>query len=115
MTPVPIECVARGYLAGSGWKEYRGPGAVCGIALPPGLREADRLPEPIFTPATKAQSGHDENISSATAASLIGLTPTFRDAHAGLYASPRARRGARHHPRRHQVRIRVDRPTATSA
>ncbi len=60
---VPIECVVRGYLAGSGWKEYRQHGKVCGIALPPGLREAQPLPEPIFTPATKAESGHDENIS----------------------------------------------------
>ena len=63
-TPVPIECVARGYLAGSAWKEYTRTGSVCGIALPPGLRESDRLPAPIFTPATKAESGHDENISS---------------------------------------------------
>ena len=60
---VEIECVARGYLAGSGWKEYRQNGTVCGIPLPAGLRESDRLPEPIFTPATKAQTGHDENIS----------------------------------------------------
>ena len=73
---MPIECVARGYLAGSGWKEYTRTGAVCGIALPPGLQESDRLPEPIFTPATKAESGHDENISAATR-SLAGrlLTP----------------------------------------
>ncbi|MBX9624583.1 MAG: phosphoribosylaminoimidazolesuccinocarboxamide synthase, partial [Gemmataceae bacterium] len=59
---VPVECVARGYLAGSGWKEYRASQTVCGVPLPPGLREADRLPEPIFTPATKAEEGHDENI-----------------------------------------------------
>lgn len=59
---IPIECVARGYLAGSGWKEYRQHGTVCGIPLPAGLKEADRLPEPIFTPATKAETGHDENI-----------------------------------------------------
>ena len=64
----PIECVARGYLSGSGWKEYRREGSVCGIRLPVGLRESDRLPEPIFTPATKAQSGHDENISLDAAA-----------------------------------------------
>jgi phosphoribosylaminoimidazole-succinocarboxamide synthase len=70
--PVPIECVARGYLAGSGWKEYTRTGSVCGIALPVGLREADRLPAPIFTPATKAESGHDENVSAAAAARLIG-------------------------------------------
>lgn len=60
---IPIECVARGYLAGSGWKEYKQHGTVCGLPLPAGLKEADRLPEPIFTPATKADEGHDENIS----------------------------------------------------
>jgi phosphoribosylaminoimidazole-succinocarboxamide synthase len=60
--PLPIECVARGYLSGSGWKEYRATGKVCGIALPGGLKESDKLPEPIFTPATKAATGHDENI-----------------------------------------------------
>ena len=70
--PVPVECVARGYLSGSGWKEYVATGAVCGIALPRGLRESDRLPEPIFTPATKAQSGHDINISEAEAARHVG-------------------------------------------
>jgi phosphoribosylaminoimidazole-succinocarboxamide synthase len=69
---LPIECVVRGYLAGSGWKDYRASGAVCGHALPPGLREADRLPAPIFTPATKAASGHDENITRAQAAELVG-------------------------------------------
>jgi phosphoribosylaminoimidazole-succinocarboxamide synthase len=71
-TVVPVECVARGYLAGSGWKEYCRSGTVCGILLPAGLREADRLPEPIFTPATKAESGHDENISFDTMASAVG-------------------------------------------
>ncbi|HEY1303075.1 MAG TPA: phosphoribosylaminoimidazolesuccinocarboxamide synthase [Vicinamibacterales bacterium] len=70
--PVPIECVARGYLSGSGWKEYTATGTVCGIALPPGLRESDRLPSPIFTPATKAESGHDINISEADAGRLVG-------------------------------------------
>jgi phosphoribosylaminoimidazole-succinocarboxamide synthase len=70
--PVPVECVARGYLSGSGWKEYQQTGSVCGIALPAGLRESDRLPEPIFTPATKAESGHDVNISEAEAARLVG-------------------------------------------
>jgi phosphoribosylaminoimidazole-succinocarboxamide synthase len=69
---VPIECVARGYLAGSGWNEYRADGTVCGIALPPGLRQCDRLPEPIFTPATKAEEGHDENISFERACELVG-------------------------------------------
>ncbi len=67
-----IECVARGYLAGSGWKEYSRQGTVCGIQLPAGLKESDRLPEPIFTPSTKAQSGHDENISFERVAGLIG-------------------------------------------
>ncbi|MCL5098448.1 MAG: phosphoribosylaminoimidazolesuccinocarboxamide synthase [Candidatus Omnitrophica bacterium] len=70
--PLPIECVVRGYLAGSGWKEYRERQSVCGVALPPGLRESSELPEPIFTPATKAESGHDENISMAMAAEIIG-------------------------------------------
>jgi phosphoribosylaminoimidazole-succinocarboxamide synthase len=70
--PVPIECVARGYLSGSGWKEYQASGAVCGIPLPAGLRESDRLPEPIFTPATKATTGHDVNVSEAEAAQLVG-------------------------------------------
>jgi phosphoribosylaminoimidazole-succinocarboxamide synthase len=70
--PLPIECVVRGYVSGSGWKDYRATGKICGIALPSGLRESDRLPAPIFTPATKAASGHDENISFEKAASLIG-------------------------------------------
>jgi len=69
---LPIECVVRGYLSGSGWKDYARTGLVCGHRLPPGLRESDRLPEPIFTPATKAQSGHDENITGAQAAALVG-------------------------------------------
>jgi phosphoribosylaminoimidazole-succinocarboxamide synthase len=68
----PIECVARGYLSGSGWKEYQETGAVCGIALPKGLRESDRLPAPIFTPATKSQTGHDINISFDEAAEIVG-------------------------------------------
>ena len=68
-TPFPIECVARGYLSGSGWKDYQQTGAVCGVRLPAGLRESDRLPEPIFTPATKAASGHDINITETEAAS----------------------------------------------
>ncbi len=68
----PIECVARGYLAGSGWKEYQESRSVCGIALPAGLKECDRLPEPIFTPSTKAEAGHDINISFEEAAKIIG-------------------------------------------
>ena len=70
--PFPIECVARGYLSGSGWKEYQQSGSVCGIRLPEGLRESDRLPEPIFTPATKAATGHDVNISEEEAGKLVG-------------------------------------------
>jgi phosphoribosylaminoimidazole-succinocarboxamide synthase len=69
---VPIECVVRGYLAGSGWNEYRKSGTVCGIALPTGLKESDRLPEPIFTPSTKAEEGHDENISFEKTVELVG-------------------------------------------
>jgi phosphoribosylaminoimidazole-succinocarboxamide synthase len=83
---VQVECVARGFLSGSGWKEYQATGAVCGIPLPPGLRESDRLPEPIFTPASKADTGHDENIpfervvrtvGAETAARLRDLTLTI--------------------------------------
>jgi len=70
--PLPIECVVRGYLVGSGWKDYRATGKVCGIALPAGLRESERLPEAIFTPSTKATAGHDENISFDDAAARIG-------------------------------------------
>ena len=70
--PVLIECVARGYLSGSGWKEYKTSGAVCGIELPKGLRESDKLPEPIFTPATKATTGHDLNITVNEAAEIVG-------------------------------------------
>ncbi len=70
--PFPIECVVRGYLAGSGWKEYRASGSVCGVKLPPGLTESARLEEPIFTPATKSSTGHDENISFEEMASRIG-------------------------------------------
>ncbi|HEY8549456.1 MAG TPA: phosphoribosylaminoimidazolesuccinocarboxamide synthase [Vicinamibacterales bacterium] len=76
--PFPVECVARGYLSGSGWKDYVATGAVCGITLPPGLRESDRLPAPIFTPATKADSGHDENISEERAAALVGAETLAR-------------------------------------
>ena len=69
---LPIECVVRGYITGSGWKDYHATGEVCGYLLPEGLQESDRLPEPIFTPATKAQTGHDENITADTAAELVG-------------------------------------------
>ena len=85
--PLPIECVARGYLSGSGWKEYQASGKVCGIALPPGLKESDRLPEPIFTPATKATSGHDENISFERSAEILGqpLAEKVRATTLGIY------------------------------
>ncbi len=95
--PLPIECVVRGYVSGSGWKDYRATGKICGIALPAGLRESDRLPEPIFTPATKAVTGHDENISFEQAAELVGreLAERVREVsieiyrRAAAYAEPR--------------------------
>jgi phosphoribosylaminoimidazole-succinocarboxamide synthase len=84
---VPIECVVRGYLAGSGWKEYRQHGTVCGITLPSGLLEAQQLPEPIFTPATKAESGHDENISFERMVQTTGreLAEELRRRSIGIY------------------------------
>ena len=88
LTPLPIEAIARGYVAGSGWKEYRATGTICGIALPAGLREADRLPATIFTPSTKAPAGtHDENISFAQAERLLGATRAaqVRDTAIALY------------------------------
>jgi phosphoribosylaminoimidazole-succinocarboxamide synthase len=96
-TPVPIECVARGYLSGSGWKEYAERQSVCGITLPPGLRESERLPEPIFTPATKATSGHDVNISEAEAATQVGaeLVARLRELTLSLYAYGAAHAEAR--------------------
>ncbi len=91
--PVPIECVVRGYISGSGWKDYQKTGGICGIALPSGLRESDRLPEPIFTPSTKATTGHDENISFEETVSRIGrpLAERLRDTSITLY-----RRAAEH-------------------
>lgn len=85
--PIPIECVVRGYLSGSGWKDYQKTGAVCGIPLPAGLRESDRLPEPIFTPSTKATSGHDENISFDETVARIGspLAEKLRDTSLAIY------------------------------
>jgi len=70
--PFPVECVARGYLAGSGWKDYQATGAVCGHKLPPGMKQAEKLPRPIFTPATKATTGHDENIDFKSAMKILG-------------------------------------------
>jgi phosphoribosylaminoimidazole-succinocarboxamide synthase len=85
--PLPIECVVRGYLAGSGWKDYQRTGTVCGIPLPAGLRESEQLPEPIFTPATKATTGHDENISFEETVARIGrpLAERVRELSLELY------------------------------
>jgi phosphoribosylaminoimidazole-succinocarboxamide synthase len=83
----PVECVVRGYISGSAWKEYKASGSVCGITLPSGLKESDQLPEPIFTPATKAASGHDENISFDQMALLVGpeLSHRLRDLTLAIY------------------------------
>ena len=88
---VPIECVVRGYLAGSGWKEYKKSRSVCGVPLPAGLKESQELPEPIFTPATKEESGHDVNISEAEMAKRVGaeLTQKLRKASIALYSTAR--------------------------
>jgi phosphoribosylaminoimidazole-succinocarboxamide synthase len=87
--PLPVECVARGYLSGSGLKDYNKTGMVCGHALPPGLRDSDKLPKPIFTPATKAESGHDENISEEEAGKIVGtdLIARLRDLTLRIYGS----------------------------
>jgi phosphoribosylaminoimidazole-succinocarboxamide synthase len=87
LEPIPVECVARGYITGSGWKEYVASKTVCGLPLPDGLVECDRLPEPIFTPATKATEGHDENISFERMADIVGLdiARTLRDLTLRLY------------------------------
>jgi phosphoribosylaminoimidazole-succinocarboxamide synthase len=83
-TPLPVECVARGFLSGSGWKDYQATGQICGVALPQNLRESDRLPAPLFTPATKAESGHDENITEAQAATVVGAELLARLKHLTL-------------------------------
>jgi len=95
--PLPVECVVRGYLAGSGWKDYRSTGAVCGLPLPSGLREADQLPAPLFTPATKAASGHDENIPFASMVERVGerIAEEARSASLALYARARDHAEAR--------------------
>jgi phosphoribosylaminoimidazole-succinocarboxamide synthase len=93
--PLAIECVVRGYLAGSGWKEYCKSQTVCGIKLPPGLQESSELPEPIFTPATKAETGHDENISFEQAASIVGKDVAERVRAASLKIYNHARDYAR--------------------
>ncbi len=84
---LPVECVVRGYLSGSGWKSYRETGAICGVQLPPGLRESDRLPHPIFTPTTKADAGHDEPITFEETAAIIGAERAgqIRDVSLALY------------------------------
>ena len=94
--PLPIECIARGYLIGSGWKDYQASGAVCGIPLPSGLRQAQQLPETIFTPATKAASGHDENIPWETAVELCGenVAQQARDLTIQIYEAGRAHAAA---------------------
>jgi phosphoribosylaminoimidazole-succinocarboxamide synthase len=87
---LPVECVVRGYLSGSGWKDYQRDGRVSGVELPPGLRESDRLPEPIFTPSTKAEVGHDEAIDFAGAAELVGsaeLAERLRDVSIAVYSA----------------------------
>jgi phosphoribosylaminoimidazole-succinocarboxamide synthase len=85
--PLPVECVVRGYISGSGWNDYRKTGAICGIPLPAGLKESDRLPEPIFTPSTKAEEGHDENIGFDEVVRLVGKEPAekLRDVSIALY------------------------------
>ena len=92
--PLPVECVVRGYISGSGWKDYQKTAAICGISLPPGLRESDKLPKPIFTPSTKATTGHDENISFEETVAQIGrpLAEKIRDTSLEIYqqASDRA-------------------------
>ena len=105
----PIECVVRGYLSGSAWKEYRERGTLAGESLPQGLRESTRLDPPLFSPATKAEEGHDENITVARMAELIGDRAGGGAGAAfprGLRAGSRHRRRARNHHRRYQVRIR---------
>jgi phosphoribosylaminoimidazole-succinocarboxamide synthase len=94
---IPFECVVRGYLSGSGWREYRASGTVCGSTLSPGLVESDRLPTPIFTPATKAEAGHDENVPIETMARAIGheLTRRLAEASIDLYATAASFAGSR--------------------
>jgi len=97
----PVECVVRGYLAGSGWREYKASGTVCGARLPKGMKQCDRLPEPIFTPATKAEAGHDENISFEQAREILGkeTATTLRDRSLAVYAK------AAEYARRHGILI----------
>jgi phosphoribosylaminoimidazole-succinocarboxamide synthase len=96
-TVLPVECIVRGYLSGSGWKEYRNTGTVCGLALPTGLTESSRLDEPIFTPSTKAEAGHDVNISFAEMEKIVGpdLAARLRDTALAVYRRGREVAGAR--------------------
>ena len=108
-TVFPIECVIRGYLSGSAWREYARDGTLAGEKLPPGLKESDRLDPPIFSPATKAESGHDENITVGRMREVLGAAGDGRARAADpprLHQGPRRRAEAGHHHRRHQVRIR---------
>ena len=113
---LPVECVVRGYITGSGWKDYQATGSVSGIALPAGLQESEQLPEPIFTPSTKAEIGHDEAIDFDQAAALVGdraLMERVRDVSIALYTRRvRARARERRDPRRHEVRVRPRRGRA---
>ena len=95
--PLPVECVVRGYVAGSAWKDYRATGAVCGITLPPGLQESDRLEPPVFTPSTKAEEGHDENISFDRMATIVGRdrAAELRSLSLDLYSRARTHAEAR--------------------
>ncbi len=110
--PLAIECIVRGYLSGTGWKEYKQSQTVCGIQLPAGLTESAELPEPIFTPSTKAEAGHDENISFAQAQKIVGAELAGAGARLepeDLPGRTRLRPPARHHHRRHQIRVRPER------
>jgi phosphoribosylaminoimidazole-succinocarboxamide synthase len=110
-TVFPVECIVRGYLAGSGWKEYLRSASVCGIPAPRGMQESEQLPEPLFTPSTKAEIGeHDENISFERMTEIIGESPAEELKAAldrRLLGGARARGAAGHHHRRHQVRVRA--------
>ena len=116
LKPLPIEAVVRGYIIGSGWKDYQKTGKVCGIELPKGLQQAQKLPEPIFTPATKAETGHDENISFERGARSDRQGRWPRRCATSASASTRRRPTTPrpgHHHRRHQVRVRPGRARTT--
>ena len=106
----PIECVVRGYLAGSGWKEYRETGKVCGVALPSGLRQSEQLPAPIFTPSTKEEHGHDQNITLEQTAARIGADAAtqLRDHSIDLYRRAAEYAAAQSDPGGHEIRMGLD-------